>query len=294
MKHIYLIVEKSVDQKEFQAFFKKLLGEFGVDSPADLSTEQKKEFFNRIDKEFKSDAEASGKKEGVKEGRDDFFTRMVRNRRLRKEMVEAYAQKAGLQEDDGDTDHGAAEDEESNGEKRNLVVEFPNEIRVEFICKKGDIEKVKTRAQELHDEGMDVTEVAQTVEEEFPGCSFQFDNPESDSKDKKTDKEEKGKDVKKRQGSEKDTSEAMRFSDFVRGKTASDVMEISRDLKEDKEVISRAHVYLERISNDVSAFISILENSNKATKSRLLKQVYEAQEDISIINQVESLTEKKG
>ncbi len=286
MKHIYLIVEKSVDQKEFQAFFKKLLGEFGVDSPADLSDEQKKEFFNRIDKEFKSDAERAGKKEGVKESRDDFFTRMVRNRRLRKEVVESYAQKAALQEEEGDTNHGGAEDDEANGEKRNLVVEFPNEIRVEFVCKKEDIEKVKTRAQELHDEGMDPTEVAQTVEEEFAGCSFQFDNPEGeDTKGNKTKNSEKKE--------EKKTSEGMRFSDFVKGKSALDVMETSRDLKEDKELISRAHAYLERISNDVSSFVSILENSNRATKARLLKQVYEAQEDISIINRVEALTERK-
>ena len=288
MKHIYLIVEKSVDQKEFQAFFRKLLGEFGVDSPADLSDEQKKEFFNRIDKEFKSDAERAGKSEGVKESRDDFFSRMVRNRRLRKEVVESYAQKAALQEEEGDTDHGGAEDDEANGEKRNLVVEFPNEIRVEFVCKREDIEKVKTRAQELHDEGMDPTEVAQTVEEEFAGCTFQFDKPEGeDTKGNKTKSSDKKEE-------KKTTSEGMRFSDFIKGKSALDVMETSRDLKEDKEVISRAHAYLERISNDVSSFVSILENSNRATKARLLKQVYEAQEDISIINRVESLTERKG
>lgn len=281
MKHIYLILEKSEDQKRFQKFFKDLLAKFGVDSPADLSDEDKKKFFNTVDKEFKSDAEGSGKKEGVKESRETFFERMVRNRRLRKEVVEAYAQKAALVEDDGDTSHGAAEDSETTGEKRNLVVEFPNEIRVEFICVKDDIEKVKTRAQELHDEGKDPTEVATTIEEEFPGCTFQFDKADGDDeKEKKEDKKEK-------------KTESIRFSDFVKGKSAADVMEASRDLKEDRESISRGHVYLERITRDVTNLVALLENSNKATRARLINEIYASQEDLSIVNQIALLREDK-
>ena len=41
-------------QKKYQAFFKKALKKFGAESPADLDDEKKKEFFNYIDKNYKS------------------------------------------------------------------------------------------------------------------------------------------------------------------------------------------------------------------------------------------------
>jgi len=44
--------------KEYQEFFKKALEKFGVSSPADFdSEEKKKEFFDYIDKNFKADKE---------------------------------------------------------------------------------------------------------------------------------------------------------------------------------------------------------------------------------------------
>ena len=48
--------------KEYQAFFKKALKKFGVDSPAELG-DKKKEFFNYVDKNYK------GKDEEVEEGK---------------------------------------------------------------------------------------------------------------------------------------------------------------------------------------------------------------------------------
>jgi hypothetical protein len=50
-------VAKSEKQKEYQEFFKKKLKEHGVDSPADLSDDEKKKFFDEIDKEWKSEDE---------------------------------------------------------------------------------------------------------------------------------------------------------------------------------------------------------------------------------------------
>lgn len=47
---------------EYQAFFKKALKKFGVDSPAELG-DKKKEFFNYVDKNCK------GKDEAVEEGK---------------------------------------------------------------------------------------------------------------------------------------------------------------------------------------------------------------------------------
>ena len=42
---------------EYQAFFNKKLKKFGVKSQAELSDEEKKKFYNEIDKEWKGDNE---------------------------------------------------------------------------------------------------------------------------------------------------------------------------------------------------------------------------------------------
>tara|TARA_R100000697_G_scaffold115347_1_gene134918 strand:- start:89 stop:634 length:546 start_codon:yes stop_codon:yes gene_type:complete len=53
------------EQSDYDAFFKKAMKKFGIDSPADLKSEEdKKEFFNYVDKNFK------GKNEEVNEDDD--------------------------------------------------------------------------------------------------------------------------------------------------------------------------------------------------------------------------------
>ena len=48
-------VEKVINEEEYEAFFKKALKKFGISSPAELkTTEKKKEFFNYIDDNFKA------------------------------------------------------------------------------------------------------------------------------------------------------------------------------------------------------------------------------------------------
>ena len=48
-------VEKVISEEEYEAFFKKALKKFGVSSPGELKTaEKKKEFFNYIDDNFKA------------------------------------------------------------------------------------------------------------------------------------------------------------------------------------------------------------------------------------------------
>ena len=47
-------VEESEAQEKYQKLFKALLAKFGVDSPADLDDDKKKEFFNLIDKKHKA------------------------------------------------------------------------------------------------------------------------------------------------------------------------------------------------------------------------------------------------
>ena len=46
-------IEESERQEKYQKLFKAMLDKFGVDSPADLDDEKKKEFFNLIDKKHK-------------------------------------------------------------------------------------------------------------------------------------------------------------------------------------------------------------------------------------------------
>ena len=49
--------EESEKQKKYQAFFNKALKKYGVKSPAELDDVKKKEFFNYVDKNYKSENE---------------------------------------------------------------------------------------------------------------------------------------------------------------------------------------------------------------------------------------------
>ena len=44
--------ELSPKQKKYQAFFKKALKKFGVESPQELDKEKRKEFFDYVDKNY--------------------------------------------------------------------------------------------------------------------------------------------------------------------------------------------------------------------------------------------------
>lgn len=49
--------EESGDKDAYEKFFKAKLKKWGVDSPSDLSDEDKKKFFNEIDDEWEADKE---------------------------------------------------------------------------------------------------------------------------------------------------------------------------------------------------------------------------------------------
>ena len=52
------------EQSDYDTFFKKAMKKFGIDSPADLKTEEdKKEFFNYVDKNFKAKNEEVNEEE---------------------------------------------------------------------------------------------------------------------------------------------------------------------------------------------------------------------------------------
>jgi len=58
-----LVVEKDIseeDDSEYEAFFRKAMKKFGISSPDELDTdEKKKEFFDYIDKNYKGKSESA-------------------------------------------------------------------------------------------------------------------------------------------------------------------------------------------------------------------------------------------
>jgi len=50
---------QSGDAEKYQKYFEKLLKKYGVDSPAELDDEQKKKFFDEVDKGWKAEGEKS-------------------------------------------------------------------------------------------------------------------------------------------------------------------------------------------------------------------------------------------
>ena len=57
--HLREVVNSVIrEETEYQAYFKKMLDKYGKDSPADMSDEEKKEFFNAVDKGWKAKDES--------------------------------------------------------------------------------------------------------------------------------------------------------------------------------------------------------------------------------------------
>jgi len=55
LKKIDITTNYMSEETEYQKFFKKKLAEYKVKSPAELSTEDKKKFFNDIEKSWTKD-----------------------------------------------------------------------------------------------------------------------------------------------------------------------------------------------------------------------------------------------
>ena len=58
-----VVKEATGDKEKYQAFFNKAMKKFGVNSPAELKGDKKKEFFNYVDKNYKGDHEEELDKE---------------------------------------------------------------------------------------------------------------------------------------------------------------------------------------------------------------------------------------
>jgi len=63
---MHLKEAESGDKEAYKKYVEKMLAKFGVDSPADLKGDDKKKFYDALDKGWESDAEKSGKSEGWK------------------------------------------------------------------------------------------------------------------------------------------------------------------------------------------------------------------------------------
>lgn len=48
------IIKRLKEDTEYQEFFRQAMKKFGITSPADLSGEEKKEFFNYVDTNYKA------------------------------------------------------------------------------------------------------------------------------------------------------------------------------------------------------------------------------------------------
>jgi len=273
MKHHHIIVELSDEQKKFQAFFKKTLKDFGVDSPEDLDKEEKKKFFNAIDKGFKSDAEEAG----VKENREGFIGRMKTNVKLRRDYIIRTAVSVSEEDAPGDEmEKGAASDPELSGKKSQLVIEFPNDVRVEFSCKGDEIEDIKTMAQQFHDEGMETTEVASKVAEEFPGCTFEIEGGEE------TKVSSKKKDLPKSSHVPGKKKVKESFSNYISG-MLRDPGKVVRERKNDKSVANRVERQLQRLNVLVSEMNTSIQGATPKTQEKLTIMVKENLEAISEI-----------
>ena len=73
---VYPMLEEKGDKEAYQKFMQAALKKFGVESPADLSPEEKKKFFDYVDANWKGDnekPEPEDKKEAYEEGTDEYL-----------------------------------------------------------------------------------------------------------------------------------------------------------------------------------------------------------------------------
>lgn len=106
LSQIILEQEKSKKQKEYEEFFKAKLAEYGAESPADLSTEEKKKFFNEIESEWDGEVSegtiaieedpGADVKDKVKDGKDGG---MGAGKEVKKEMGDGDATSDDIEED---------------------------------------------------------------------------------------------------------------------------------------------------------------------------------------------------
>ncbi len=114
--------EKSKKQNEYQEFFDKKLEKYGVDSPAKLSDEEKKKFFDEVDAEWKGE----GEKVEEKRVEEDYDEEEDEDSKKMKENKEKDDSKKKEETDEDDEDEDEDEDDE---DEVNEAVDFTSEAK---------------------------------------------------------------------------------------------------------------------------------------------------------------------
>jgi hypothetical protein len=127
--------EKSKKQKEYQEFFDKKLKKYGVDSPAKLSDEEKKKFFDEVDKGWKGDGEkveeSTEEKIEEKKVEEDFDSEEEEEKEEMDDKKEDDDKKVEKEEDEEEDEDDEEVNEAKNfkvGDKVKVTKDFGNGI----------------------------------------------------------------------------------------------------------------------------------------------------------------------
>jgi len=150
------VSEEEGDKDEYMKFFSDTLKKFGVKSPAELSDEDKKKFFNQIDKGWKGDNEKPEPEDEETSLRDRVKARL-----------EADSSEEEPSDDTEEPEDEEPEDEDPVGEPEEDNDE-PSEEEIEKIADLV-VQKIKDKADEEEDEEAepDATEAESGKEEKI-------------------------------------------------------------------------------------------------------------------------------
>lgn len=151
-------------QKEYQAFFKKMLRKFGVESPGELDDEKKKQFYDEVDAGWNTPAEAG--KDGIKESRS--LASILLGESDEKDTVD---KKEPADDKAADITISDRNDDEEN----ELTIEFPEGVYLAIELETNeDFEQIKVQAQKLYQQGMNPIEIAQTFAKDYNASDWEI------------------------------------------------------------------------------------------------------------------------
>ena len=132
---VYPMLETSGDKEAYQKFMRAALKKFGVESPADLSPEEKKKFFDYVDANWKGDnekPEPGDKKEAYEAGTDEYTQHC-------KDMTPGQAE---IKQN---------EDNERNLDEKAVSQQQQKLMGLAYAVKKGDIDAPSPEVQKIAD-----------------------------------------------------------------------------------------------------------------------------------------------
>ncbi len=152
------VAEEEGDKEDYMKFFAGKLKKYGVKSPAELSDEDKKKFFNEIEKDWKHD---SSEEVEVEEKEEDLGKRV-------KSRMEAEDEEDEDEAPVGDQDEPETEPEEEEEGEDEVDLDEPSEDQIEKIADLV-VQKLKDKADEEEEEEQepDSTEAEGGKEEEI-------------------------------------------------------------------------------------------------------------------------------